>query len=45
LHIQLKSLLVHIVSSVIDSDANGLGEGGRDVGLGEFLKGEALSIS
>jgi hypothetical protein len=45
LHIQLKSLLVEIVSSVVNGDADGLGEGGSDVSLGEFLVAETLSVS
>lgn len=45
LHIQLKSLLGQIVSSVVNSDADGSGESGGDLGLGEFLESETSSIS
>lgn len=45
LHIQLKSLLGEVVSSVVNRDADGLGESGGNLGLGELLVGETLSIS
>ena len=45
LNIQLKSLLGEIVSSVVNSNTDGLGELGADLGLLEFLETEASSIS
>ncbi len=45
LHIQLKSFLGRVVSSVVDSDANGSSESRADLGLGEFLKSEASAVS
>lgn len=45
LHIQLKSLLGEIVSSVVNSDADGSGESGGDLSLSEFLMSETSSIS
>ena len=45
LHIQLKSLLGSVVSSVVNSDANGSSESRADLGLGEFLKSKASAVS
>jgi hypothetical protein len=45
LHVQLKSLLIGVVSSMVNSDADGSGEGRADLGLGELLEGEASAVS
>lgn len=45
LHVQLKSLLISVVSSMVNSDADGSGEGRADLGLGELLERETSSVS
>lgn len=45
LHIQAKSLLTGVESSVVNSDTDGLSELRADLGLGKFLMGETSSIS
>jgi len=45
LHVQLKTFLRCVVSSVVNSDANSSGESRADLGLGELLEGEASSVS
>lgn len=45
LHIQLETFLRGVLSSVVNSNADGSGEQGADLGLGELLKGETLSVS
>ena len=45
LHVQLKGLLICVVSSMVNSDANGSGKSRADVGLRELLKREASTVS
>ena len=45
LHVQLKGLLIGIMSSMVNSNADSSGKSGADLCLGELLKGEASAVS
>lgn len=45
LGVKLESLLGDGVASVVDGDADGLGEGGAQLGLSQLSEGEASSVS
>ncbi len=45
LHVQLETFLRDVLSSVVNSNADGLSESGADLGSSQLLESEASSVS